>query len=258
MVRVRWLTLDGVAENLPLWHSVLDPEEASRADRFRFAEDRTAFIAAHALLRGMLTAATGQPPAAWRYDLGAFGKPHLAAPFAASGLRFSISHTRQVVACALARDHAVGVDVETISERSTGDAIAERFFAPDEARRLSQAPPDRRLALFFRLWTLKEAFIKATGEGMSRPLDSFAFDLDPVRISFAGPDASQDWQFVTADPTADTALALALHRPQSRPMRLDMRPERPATLSECLHGNQPGGQHDRSAQVPQRPQITTR
>jgi 4'-phosphopantetheinyl transferase superfamily len=95
-------------------------------------------------------------------------------------LRFNISHTRGFVACAIARDE-VGMDVEA-SDRPTDSILPTLSFAPEEARLVKSAPPERRACMFFRFWTLKEAFIKATCEGLMRPLDSFSFHSIPFGL----------------------------------------------------------------------------
>jgi 4'-phosphopantetheinyl transferase len=232
-VRVRWLPVaasDG--DHLSRWRGMLDAEELARADRYHFVSDRDTFTAAHALTRVMLSDATGLPTATWRYVTGEFGKPALVADCAGGGLRFNISHTRGFVACAIAR-HEIGVDVEA-SDRQTDFDIADRFFAPEEAQLVKSAPPEGRACVFFRFWTLKEAFIKATGEGLRRPLDSFSFTFDPVRIAFHPEregiprrDDPAAWQFVECRPARDRSLALAIMRNTLRPLRLDARAARP-------------------------------
>jgi 4'-phosphopantetheinyl transferase len=236
-VRVRWMPVGaGDAANLTRWRGMLDADELARADRYHFASDRDTFIAAHALARAMLSDATGLPTAIWRYVTGEFGKPALAADCAGGGLRFNISHTRGFVACAIARDE-VGVDVEA-SDRRTDFDIADRFFAPEEAQLVKSVPPEGRACVFFRFWTLKEAFIKATGEGLRRPLDSFSFTFNPVRIVFHPEregiprrDNPAAWQFAEYNPAPDRPLALAILRTTLQPLRLDAREARPEEIA---------------------------
>jgi 4'-phosphopantetheinyl transferase len=226
-VRVRWLKVPQDASHLARWRTMLDEEERARADRFLFAADRDTFTAAHALARAVLSQATGHPTAFWRYAAAPFGKPALHPGCAVGGLRFNISHTRGMVACAVTLGDELGVDVEA-ADRRTDFRIADRFFAPEEARLVAAAALEQRARLFFRFWTLKEAFIKATGEGLRRPLDSFSFTLDPVRIAFhperEGAPRHDDpaaWRFAEMQAAPERPVALAVHRPASRPMRLD-------------------------------------
>jgi 4'-phosphopantetheinyl transferase len=231
-VRLRWLsTAAADPARIGRWRTMLDEDERARADRFRFAADRDTFTAAHALMRWMLSAATGMPFNLLHYVTGPHGKPALPA----GGLHFNLSHTRGFVACAIARDE-IGIDVEA-SDRPADLAIADQYFAPREALAVRSAAPARQTCVFFRLWTLKEAFIKATGEGLSRPLASFSFTLDPVRISFhpgrddiPRPDDPAAWQFIEVCPAQNRKLALAIRRAGAQPLRLDARAARPEEL----------------------------
>lgn len=231
-IRVRWLPVPADASHLARWRAMLDDEELGRADRFLFDEDRHTFTAAHALARAVLSEATGHPTDHWRYEKAPFGKPALHPGCAVGGLRFNISHTRGMVACALGWRDELGVDVEA-ADRRTDFRIADRFFAPEEARVVTVAAPEERARLFFRFWTLKEAFIKATGEGLRRPLDSFSFRLDPVRIAFHPEredtprrDDPAAWQFAEMLAAPERPVALAVRRPAARPIRLDAGPVR--------------------------------
>jgi 4'-phosphopantetheinyl transferase len=235
-VRVRWLRLDAVgALDIARWHGMLDAAEMARADQFRFAPDRDSFIAAHALARAMLTEATGKQTATWQFRPGTFGKPAIVDEDA-SGLDFNISHTRGGAACAIAY-HDVGVDIEA-ADRQTGEDVAARFFSAEENALLLATPAAGRRDLFFAIWTLKEAFIKATGEGLQRPLASFSFAFDPLRISFhpdrmARPsrDDPAAWQFAQFAAAPHLPLAVAFRRPVQTILRLDARAASPDEIT---------------------------
>jgi 4'-phosphopantetheinyl transferase len=234
-VRLRWLTVGSEASDLARWRSMLDDEELARADRYHFSADRNIYTAAHALARFMLSEATGMPTSSWRYFTGAFGKPAVAAELSESRLQFNISHTRGLVACAIAR-HEVGVDVER-SDRTIDLGIARHYFAPEEVRLLSSAPRSQHAEIFFRFWSLKEAFIKATGEGLSRPLDSFSFCFEPVRIAFhperndrSACDDPAEWQFWQFLPTKGCVAALAVRTTCFNGIQLDAGPARAAGI----------------------------
>lgn len=235
-VRVRWLVVE--AEDTPhlsRWRGMLDPEELVRADSYHFAADRNIYTAAHALLRSMLSEATGISTRLWCFVTGEFGKPALAAHFRECNLHFNISHTRGLVACAIAR-HEVGVDVER-SDRTIDLDIARHYFAPEEVHLLRSFPPGQQDRVFFRFWSLKEAFIKATGEGLSRPLDSFAFAFEPVRITFhperdkrPGRDDPADWRFWDWHPANDCVAAVAVRSADASSIWLDGAPARAADI----------------------------
>jgi 4'-phosphopantetheinyl transferase len=208
-----WLALADVPQEAwSRWTTVLDGEERARAARFVFDHDRHQFIAAHALLRLLLQELAGGPAAAWRFTSGSHGKPALHPDHRLSRLAFNISHTRGAIACAMTLDHDIGVDIEDVGRRGRLMEIAHAYFAPDELVILRRAPPAAQREVFFRLWTLKEAYIKAHGDGLSLPLDRFAFTLSPPVIAFASgfPDDPALWQFSTVNPTPTHILSVAV------------------------------------------------
>jgi 4'-phosphopantetheinyl transferase len=206
------------------WTGALSAEEGARADRFRLAADRAAYVAAHALLRALL-AAHGVPRP--RFAAGPWGRPELAD--AAVPLRFSLTHTRRLVAAAVAWRDDVGVDAETTDPALDATGLAARFFAPAEAAMLRNLPVPARPDTFCRLWTLKEAFAKAVGRGLSVPLDAFAFG--PRGDDFACPGdlgGAESWSFATRPTKAPGHLSVALRvprRPGLRPEEARLAPE---------------------------------
>jgi 4'-phosphopantetheinyl transferase len=226
-VAVWWMKLDAPPpEVIARWCSCLDKSERAQAERFHFREDRDTYIAAHWLVRTALASVGGLPAADWRFVVEKLGKPGIDPALGQPELRFNLSHSRGFVACAVTVGSEIGIDVEALSRRQSGLDIAEHFFSPLEVAILRGMTPDRQHEAFFRFWTLKEAFIKATGEGLSRALDSFSFALDPISISFSQghADRARGWQFIEYRPTAQHLLALAIERPATCPVSLTVRP----------------------------------
>jgi 4'-phosphopantetheinyl transferase len=157
--------------------SALNGRERERAASFAMDEWRERWSAARGTLREVLARALAIPPAEVRFRYGAHGKPELDPDCAAVAgeLCFNISHSGDRALIALARVE-VGADVEHVKKRRT-DEIARRFFAPGEQQRLFALAPPEREAEFFRLWTCKEAFLKVTGEGLSRSTRSYEIEL---------------------------------------------------------------------------------
>jgi 4'-phosphopantetheinyl transferase len=181
-------------DELILWFGVPDPcggrdlfsylseDERTRAARFRFEPDRWSFAAAHAGLRAILGPMALCPPHALRFAASTKGKPYLDQTGQCETAQFSISHTRGCVAIAVA-GRAVGIDVEFRRPIPDLMAIAKTAFAPEGQAALATCPGWRaRTGLFYRYWTLGEAFIKATGEGISQDLTSFVFSKDGVPV----------------------------------------------------------------------------
>ena len=153
----------------------LSGDECARAVRFRFADDRRDYIVAHDLLRRALSRYAPIEPPDWRFEAGTHGKPFVAAPDLPSRLSFSLSHTRGVVACAIAHGEHVGVDTERLTRVLTAADLGDGILSSEEAAALQRCDPDDRATHLIDLWTLKEAFVKATGLGLSQPVDTLCF-----------------------------------------------------------------------------------
>lgn len=141
--------------------AVLSADERARAARLRDAVHRERFVLAHAFLRRELAARIGTPPAAIAFDFGPAGKPQV------KGLEFSLSRSGELAALAVSSCQAVGVDIEQIRPIDV-ELIAAHHFALREALALAASPEP--LACFFRLWTRKEAVLKANGLGIVHSL----------------------------------------------------------------------------------------
>lgn len=218
IIIVRWIMLEPDLAAIADLRPLLDVSEQAQADRFRLAADRNVYIAAHALLRSTLSSTIpGIAPTDWRFRTAEGGKPMLDPAQAPADLHFNLSHTRGLATCAVGGPHALGIDAEAWREPAPID-LAKRYFAPAEAQLVADQPPSARPALFYRLWTLKEAYIKATGQGLAAPLDSFAFSLDPVAITISVPDATTAWQFAEFRPGPAHSLALAVQSPEPIPL----------------------------------------
>jgi 4'-phosphopantetheinyl transferase len=193
-MRVGALTEDDAGR----WTNLLDETETAAARRFVFARHRIQYVAAHALARVALGVTASVDPAAWRWTAGPHGKPAARLGGAPAAMSFNLSHAEGVVGVAvLARDGAdVGFDIEPFG-RTVDLGVADRYFRPEEVAWLASLPADERPRGFMRLWTLKEAFIKATGEGLSRDLASFWFETAPPRLHFASASTAPhgDWCF---------------------------------------------------------------
>jgi 4'-phosphopantetheinyl transferase len=113
------------------------------------------------------------------FRYGAHGKPELVQPPGPGAVHFNLSDSGEVVVYAFLRGQEVGVDVEQLRPLADGDRISERFFSAEENAVMQMVPAENKVRAFFNCWTRKEAFLKAGGEGLSRPLDSFAVSLAP-------------------------------------------------------------------------------
>jgi 4'-phosphopantetheinyl transferase len=159
------------------WQKVLSSDESRRASRFHFSRDRQRYAASRALLRMILAGYVGADPAELTFSYSAKEKPSLGGAHAGSGITFNISHSGGIALLAFTRRREVGVDVEQIRDDFDCDGIARRFFSAHEQQQLFVLPAEQRAIGFFRCWTRKEAYIKATGDGLSLPLTQFDVSL---------------------------------------------------------------------------------
>jgi phosphopantetheinyl transferase len=200
--------------SLALAGQMLSQEELIQRDRFKFPEDRRDYAAAHNLLRQSLSKHTpARHPAAWRFEKNASGKPHIVGGDSeVPATEFSLSHTRGFVACAISPAR-VGIDVEKARQNIDYEDIARDNFSYQEIQALQELPPILRSTRVLELWTLKEAFLKATGRGLSAQLDSVWFEfLPPGAIRFHAPDDVDigSWKFALFAPCPEVRMAIAV------------------------------------------------
>jgi 4'-phosphopantetheinyl transferase len=162
-----------------LWE-ILTEEERARARRFYFERHRRRFTIARGILRTVLGRYLDEPPGRIQFAYGIHGKPVLEG---GGNLHFNLTHSGDAGLLALTRDQEIGVDLEQVRPRDHLEELARRFFTPPEVAALAALEPAERELAFFQCWTRKEAFIKAGGEGLARPLDSFCVSLgEPARL----------------------------------------------------------------------------
>ena len=126
------------------YNALLDANECVRLSRYRFEQERRTFLISHALVRAALSQFVDIPPCAWRFRKGRHGRPEIASEQPPFPLRFSLSHTPDLVACVVTRAFDVGIDVEFARDSPDVLALAERFFAPREVSALRALPTDRQ------------------------------------------------------------------------------------------------------------------
>lgn len=159
--------LAGTAEPVETLAALLSEDEQERAGRYHFERDRRRFIVARGTLRNLLGRYLQQDPRTVQFRYGSRGKPSLLLRASETELCFNLSHSQELALYAFAWDRAVGIDVEYMRPLSDLEQLSQRFFCPAEHRILLSCPPHRRVELFFRYWTAKEACLKALGEGLN-------------------------------------------------------------------------------------------
>lgn len=209
--------------------ALLTPDETARAERFRFAEHRRRFSASRGLLRLVLSCYLGMPPARIELEYTKKGKPRLAGSQVA--LQFNLAHSGPGWLLGLTRSAPVGVDLEQQLALDDAMAIAKRFFARRESAAIQELPPAERLRAFYRIWTRKEALLKATGLGITGGLRRFVVGHGREAQLFRAPDDPEHWSLTNLEPTRDYVGAIAL---RARGYRLYARSIDAATIGAGL------------------------
>jgi len=151
---------------------LLSEDELDRWRGFKFDRHRREYLATHALARTALSFHRPLPPEAWRFELNAYGKPAVQPE---CGLRFNLSNSLGLVVCLIGEGAEVGVDVESRGRAGSIAEVGPRMFSAEEMTQLELLADDEQAERCLRLWTLKEAYIKARGIGLALPLNEFSF-----------------------------------------------------------------------------------
>lgn len=171
-----WSTsLTRTSTELTAAYASLSQVEVYRAEHFKFPIHRDRFTAAHGWLRDTLSLYLNIAPAAISFLYSEHKKPFLP-PSNSPALQFNLSHSADMAVCAITLNQSVGIDIELMETESKLD-LAERFFSTEEYNTLIQSPESKRTSIFYTIWARKEAILKATGKGLSIPLDQFTVPL---------------------------------------------------------------------------------
>lgn len=193
---------------------LLSKAERAKWNRFVVEDARLQYLVSRALVRTTLSRYAEVSAQDWEFEANRYGWPYISGPQAKHRIQFNLSNTTGLVACAVARDTSVGVDVENTGRALNVEALAPAVFAAEELKDLWSCPASDRRDRFFSYWTLKESYIKARGMGLSIPLDSFWFDLDGssprLHVTDRCGDHGHRWQFRQFVPTPEHKLAIAI------------------------------------------------
>jgi 4'-phosphopantetheinyl transferase len=185
------------------WRQTLTAAETARADRFHHETDRNRFTVTRGILRHLLAA----PPQA-EFHQNPWGKPYLPD----TNLHFNVSHSGDYALIALARDIEIGVDIEHMIRPRPFNDLARRVFTPQEREHFESLPDQARTNFFYRLWTCKEAVMKADGRGLNIPPDriEIAFDQTGRPALKSSQELHPPWAIQIIQVTPDYAAAIAI------------------------------------------------
>jgi 4'-phosphopantetheinyl transferase len=205
-------SLDAPLESLARFSALLSQKEAARARRFVFDRDRHPYTVAQATLRLLLGRYLQIPPESVRTQSGPQGKPFLAKSSHFSELQFNLSHSHGMALFAFAARRELGIDIEKIRPNFASRDIAQRYFSHPEIAELDGLPPASYTEAFFLCWTRKEAYIKARGQGLHIPLDSFSVTLTPDRPAALTSSDSQCWSIYSFRPSSEFVASVVAER----------------------------------------------
>lgn len=206
-IHVWRINLDQPEPQLQNLRETLSSDEITRAERFHFPQHRQRFIAGRGSLRSILGRYLNIKPSEVQFNYQQRGKPVLAETFAESGLEFNLSHSQELGLCAVNCQREIGVDLEYIRPVSDLEALAKRFFLAREYEMLRSLSSNQQQETFFRYWTCKEAYLKATGDGLSQleEVEVFLTPTEPAKLQI-----SQDWSLFELAPANNYVAAVAV------------------------------------------------
>lgn len=199
--------LPAVPETSTRLLAMLNETERQKAQSFSMPLMRQRYVAVRALLRHTLASYLHEEPVKLSFETNVHGKPHLAC----GTVHFNISHAADILMIAVANFANIGIDIEVIKPRSNLESLAARCFSTRELKDWQQLHPEQRPAAFYRLWTKKEAFVKAVGRGIALGLEQcevsmpLGGQLCAIPVEYG---AAVDWQIteLSIDPPACAAL----------------------------------------------------
>lgn len=203
-------------DTLNYFASLLNKDEIKQKNQFYFDDLQHHYLITRALVRIVLSKYISYvKPEEWQFSREAYGKPFIANPKLADILSFNISHTPGAIVLALVKKTEIGIDIENIDRKTNIKSIYQSAFSSEEILLLENTPLHHKKKLFYRLWTLKEAYVKAKGLGLSLSFNQFSFSFpsnEKILISFNPliEDQPHHWQFIEYELYHSYYLSLAV------------------------------------------------
>jgi 4'-phosphopantetheinyl transferase len=207
-------------------YPLLSAAEHAQFKRFQFKADRKVYMITRALVRIVLSKYTTLSPTALRFEKNSYGRPRVASGCFQDPIHFSISHTRELVICAVASTEEIGVDTESFNREITLE-LAERYFATSEVKAIKELSGKDQHRRLLEHWTLKEAYIKARSHGFHLPIDGVAFEFEDypqfrtVLDNKMG-DTLTGWQFGHLAPINHHLVAYAVRFVNNLPLHFEV------------------------------------
>lgn len=225
---------------LDQYRKLLTDKEQEQELRFHFSKDQHRYLVTRALIRTVLSRYAPVAPEHWAFSTNAYGKPEIANDDRlAQKISFNISHTQGLIVLGITSDNPLGVDTENVRGRQAPIDVARSFFSADEVAALCALPVDKQHDHFFQYWTLKEAYIKARGMGLSIPLDQFSFHLQPdvhpgIAFHSLMDDRPSRWRFWQFRVAPEYLMAICVDRTESAAQQLNIKKIMPLAEEEMF------------------------
>lgn len=208
-------SLEQSAQDVTGLFSSLSQDEKERSKRFYFARDQNRYITGRGMLRALLGNYLGIKPDQIEFSYGAYGKPALGTTFHGKNLQFNLSHSNDKVIYIFNWDQPIGIDIEHARPMKDMDDFALQCFTPNECNFIHALSKDKKQESFFKLWTCKEAFLKANGSGLTVPINQVEVSLatdGSASVTSIGDDREQagSWHLELFTPIKDYQAALAI------------------------------------------------
>jgi len=226
--------IDSAEIDVQRLEGVLAADEKTRANRFVFPRDRSAYVATRGILRQLLGKYAKVAPSDLHFEYHARGKPFLSSHSLGRSVKFNVSHSNGMAVFAFTSNSEVGIDVEMVKYDVECEEIAHRYFSREEIAELNSLSPDLRPLGFFLCWTRKEAYLKAKGEGLGIPLDRFQVSLTPGTPSRLVSADSSLWSLFSFDVESNYAAACVTENRGLQPRYFDWIPGQESTTSEKI------------------------
>ncbi len=214
-IQVWCASLERLPQELAGLFCLLSTDEKARADRFYFERDRNRFIAARGLLRTILGSYLEMKPSQMEFVYGQHGKPALRSAPRKKVPEFNLSHSKDLAVYIFSWDCKVGIDVEYVHALPDMDNFAEQFFSAREHALINSLKGEQKEDTFFKLWTCKEALLKAHGSGLTTPLSQVEILLESEGPAILSPtwedkDLAKPWRLETWNPVVGYQAACAI------------------------------------------------
>lgn len=208
-------SLNASPDELSRFSSLLSTDEKARAKKFYFERDSNRYTVGRGILRLLLGAYLEMEASRIEFAYGQHGKPAVEIIFQNRILQFNLSHSNDQAVYIFGWDRSVGIDIEHIRPLQDADDFAEQFYSARERDLITSLSGENKWATFFKIWTCKEAFLKANGKGLTLPLDHAEIHLHSdgsVTLTFTGEVAGQAarWHIETFEPVLDYQAAIAV------------------------------------------------